>query len=142
MEQLMNRKVNKIIIHCADTPEGANFTIEDIRKWHVEERGWSDIGYHFVIHLDGEILEGRPLDTIGSHTKGYNKDSIGICYIGGRDKEMIEVKDTRTPEQKASLEFLILYLKNIYKKLDVYGHRDFSNKDCPSFDAKEEYKDI
>jgi N-acetylmuramoyl-L-alanine amidase len=127
------RKIDKIIIHCADTPEGKYFDIEDIRDWHLQN-GWSDVGYHFVILLDGTIQIGRTLDKIGAHTKGYNSNSIGVCYIGGA-----KGVDTRTNEQKTSLIYLIGALKRMFKA-DVYGHRDFSNKECPSFDAKTEYE--
>lgn len=128
-----------ITIHCADTPEGKYFDINDIRKWHVEERGWSDVGYHYVILLDGTIQIGRGLNTTGAHVKGYNRDNIGICYIGGKNGI-----DTRTIAQKASLVHLISTLKRIYKDTQVFGHRDFLGvtKTCPQFDAKEEYKNL
>lgn len=135
------RKINKIIIHCTATPEGRNVSVDTIRKWHVEGNGWQDIGYHFIIALDGEVEEGRPLEKTGAHTKGSNWDSIGIAYVGGMNKEMDASKDTRTDEQKESLIDLICELKDSYGGT-VYGHRDFSNKDCPSFDAKKEYENI
>ena len=129
------RNIDKIIIHCADTPKGVYFDVDDIRHWHVDERGWSDVGYHFVILLDGTIQFGRPLHKIGAHTLGQNLSSIGICYIGGKGS------DTRTKQQKESLIILIKTLKRIFDKPKVYGHRDFANKLCPSFDAITEYKD-
>jgi N-acetylmuramoyl-L-alanine amidase len=132
------RKIDKIIIHCADTPEGKYFDIDDIRKWHVDERGWSDVGYHYVILLDGSIQLGRPIQVSGAHTKGFNSQSIGICYIGGADN-----KDTRTCEQKNTLEILLSLLRLIFKEATIHSHRDFTNKKtCPSFDATNEYKNI
>ena len=128
------RNINKIIIHCADTPAGRYFDVDDIRRWHIH-RGFSDIGYHFVILLDGTIQLGRPLHKVGAHTRGHNLDSIGICYIGGKNF------DTRTHEQKESLILLIKTVKRMFNNPKVHGHRDFANKLCPSFDAKEEYKD-
>ena len=81
------REINKIIIHCSATPEGQDFTVQQIRQWHTTPKpkgnGWSDIGYHFVIYRDGSVHKGRPLEQIGAHTLGYNANSIGICYIGG-----------------------------------------------------------
>tara|TARA_R110000782_G_scaffold212361_1_gene300413 strand:+ start:1179 stop:1583 length:405 start_codon:yes stop_codon:yes gene_type:complete len=133
------RKINKIIIHCSATPEGRDVSPEEIKRWHVEERGWSDVGYHFIITIDGVVHSGRPLEIQGAHTKGHNSESIGICYVGGMDKEMKSAKDTRTEEQKESLVNLICELKDIYD-CKVYGHNNFSNKECPSFDAKNEYK--
>tara|TARA_R110000772_G_scaffold235704_1_gene347367 strand:- start:489 stop:911 length:423 start_codon:yes stop_codon:yes gene_type:complete len=133
------RKINKIIIHCSATPEGREVSVDTIREWHVKERGWSDIGYHFVISLDGEIQEGRPIERTGAHTKGNNFDSIGICYIGGVDNNLKPL-DTRTDKQKESLEELLCYLKTLYGSSKIYGHMDFSNKECPSFDAKNEYE--
>tara|TARA_R110000796_G_scaffold137669_1_gene253786 strand:+ start:1729 stop:2133 length:405 start_codon:yes stop_codon:yes gene_type:complete len=133
------RKINKIIIHCSATPEGRDVSPEEIKRWHVEERGWSDVGYHFIITIDGVVHSGRPLEIQGAHTKGHNSESIGVCYVGGMDKEMKYAKDTRTEEQKESLVNLICELKDIYD-CKVYGHNNFSNKECPSFDAKNEYK--
>ena len=79
------RKINEIILHCSATPENKNFTVEDITKWH-NAKGWDGCGYHYVIHLDGTIHNGRPLQKIGAHCLGHNTNSIGICYIGGVDK--------------------------------------------------------
>tara|TARA_R110002153_G_C13290455_1_gene494829 strand:- start:1227 stop:1646 length:420 start_codon:yes stop_codon:yes gene_type:complete len=135
------RSISKLIIHCSATPEDRKVTVGDLRKWHVEERGWSDIGYHFFIDLEGEIHECRPLERTGAHTKGHNYDSIGICYAGGLDSKM-QYKDTRNANQKASLEDLLCQLKGLYPKSVVYGHNDFSNKGCPCFNAKEEYNFI
>lgn len=134
------RAIHKIIVHCTATPEGREVSVDEIRRWHLD-RGWSDIGYHFVITLDGEIHEGRPIEITGAHAKGHNFDSIGIAYVGGLDKNM-QTKDTRTDEQKEALEFFLQYLKILYPKAKIYGHRDFSNKDCPSFDARNEYEYI
>jgi len=128
-----------ITIHCSDTPKGKYFDVSDIRKWHVEERGWSDIGYHYIILLDGTIEIGRDINTRGAHVKDYNTGNIGICYIGGENGT-----DTRTIEQKASLVHLICTLKRIYKGINVLGHRDFPNvtKKCPGYDSKNEYKNL
>lgn len=135
------RKINKIIVHCSATREGQNVDVDTIRRWHVIERGWSDIGYHFVITLNGEVKEGRPLERSGAHCKGYNKSSIGICYVGGCDNGM-NPKDTRTEKQKEALIDVITGLKQEYPDAVVYGHSDFSSKACPCFNAKEEYKDV
>ena len=137
------RTINKIIIHCTATPEGRNVTVEDLRQWHVVENGWSDIGYHFFIDLEGEIHECRPLERTGAHTRGHNYGSIGIAYAGGMSADEGEVstpKDTRNINQKDSLDFLLADLKDLYPRVKIYGHRDFSNKACPSFDARTEYE--
>ncbi len=128
------RKVDFAIIHCSDTPEGRNVKTSEIKRWHTEERGWSDIGYHYVVELDGTIVKGRLDEIVGAHAKGYNSNSIGICYVGGRSKKGL-AKDTRTPEQKRSLYELIKILKVQHKGLKIIGHNEVSNKDCPSFDA-------
>lgn len=135
------RAIKKIIVHCADTPEGRDDRAADIKRWHTEERGWSDIGYHYVVDLDGTIEPGRPVEKAGAHCTGHNADSIGVCYIGGCDKSM-KPKDTRTDAQKASLVLLLKYLVAKYPGVTIYGHRDFANKSCPSFDAKKEYEEI
>jgi len=134
------RKIDKIIIHCSGTPELKDFDVEDIRDWHVNGNSWSDVGYHFIIKLDGTIQDGRPIKNIGAHVKGKNRSSIGVCYIGGMNRDMTNWKDTRTEKQKESLLELINDLKERFPNTLVYGHKDFTNKKlCPSFDAKEEY---
>ena len=140
------RRIDKIILHCSATQEGKNIKTETIRKWHLK-RGWRDIGYHFVVLLDGTVEEGRPMEMTGAHTKGHNYKSIGICYIGGVEKEKGEdgewiPKDTRTEAQKESLHDLLLQLKKDYPQAVVHGHNEFSSKACPCFNAYEEYKEI
>lgn len=136
-----SREIKEIIVHCAATPEGKSFTTEDITRWH-KERGFDDIGYHYVIYLDGSIHLGRDINKPGAHCTGHNSKSIGICYIGGVSKDGKTAKDTRTKEQKESLLELLKELKVVYPNAKIYGHRDFAKKDCPSFNASVEYKNI
>lgn len=137
------RRIDLIIIHCSDTPEGRNNTVEDIRRWH-KQRGWSDIGYHYVVYLDGSVHDGRNVDKIGAHCEGYNSNSIGICYIGGKTVDMKSNKDTRTPKQKEALLRLLRELRKLYPTAKIVGHKDLDKKGktCPNFDAKEEYKNV
>lgn len=149
-----NRRIDYLVVHCTATREGQNITTNQVRKWHTD-KGWSDIGYHYVIHLDGSIHEGRPVNRIGAHVRGYNKYSIGISYVGGVSSSMAP-KDTRTDAQKKSLVNLLSELKEHHPKAKIWGHRDFSKdvnnngviepfewmKACPSFDAKGEYRNI
>lgn len=136
------RKVSKLIIHCTATPEGRHHDVADIRRWHLK-RGFSDIGYHYLIHLDGTIEEGRPINKQGAHCSGQNRGSIGICYAGGMSKDMKKAKDTRTKEQKDSLVKLIQELIYKYNKdMTIHGHNEFANKACPSFDVKLEYANL
>jgi len=135
------RNIKEIIIHCSATREGQHIDAATIDKWH-KERGWRMIGYHYVVLLDGIIEYGRPVKDIGAHCKGHNSKSIGICYIGGVEQDGTTPKDTRTCEQKEALKLLIRVLKLLHPDAEVYGHRDFSSKACPSFDAKTEYQGI
>jgi N-acetylmuramoyl-L-alanine amidase len=132
------RAIDKIIIHCSATKEGEHFDANDIRRWHVEGNGWKNIGYHYVVLLDGRIELGRPLEEVGAHTKGHNTNSVGICYIGGLDGEG-KACDTRTNEQDESLEVLMAALLRIFPGAELCGHNEFSSKACPSFDVKEQY---
>jgi len=135
------RQINEIIVHCAATREGRDFTVEDITRWH-KARGFATIGYHYVIYRDGSIHEGRPLEQIGAHCVGHNKHSIGICYIGGCASDGKTPKDTRTPEQKEALLALLRRLKARFPNATIHGHRDFAAKACPSFDAFREYRQL
>ncbi len=134
-------KSNKdIIIHCSATPEGRDVDIETVRGWH-KGRGWRDVGYHYFVKLDGTVQVGRKETDSGAHTIGHNND-IGVCYAGGMNIDMTKPMDTRTEEQKQAIIDVIKDIKTRYPDAKVYGHRDFSAKACPSFDAKEEYKDM
>ena len=131
------RPINKVIIHCSATPEGRDVKTKEIKKWHLSN-GWSDIGYHYVIELDGKVVEGRPVELVGAHCVGQNKFSIGICYVGGMNKSMSKPKDTRTEEQKESIVKLIKKLRGRYGDLTIHGHNEYANKACPSFDVANE----
>lgn len=139
------RTITKIIVHCTATQEGKNFTVEDIRKWHTRKKphgnGWSDIGYHYIVHLDGSIHIGRNVNIAGAHCSGHNANSIGVVYVGGVDKNG-RAKDTRTEAQKQSLLNLLKKLKEKYPAASIHGHRDFAPKSCPSFDARCEYSNF
>ncbi len=75
-------KTDTIVIHCAATKPSMNIGAEEIKKWHVDERGWADIGYHFVLDRNGVVCPGRPVEKAGAHSKGHNKNSIGLCIVG------------------------------------------------------------
>ena len=156
---MKKENIDAIVIHCSATREGVDVRAADIRKWHLE-KNFSDIGYNYVIDLDGRIEAGRPLTMNGAHcnTKGlsgksYNLHSIGICYVGGLDRNG-NPKDTRTREQKIALHNLVYLLMDEYPNIkEVIGHRDASPdkngdgkitknewiKQCPCFDARAEF---
>jgi len=135
--KLVLRPINKILIHCTATEPDRDVDVDEVRSWHIA-RGWNDIGYHYLIKLDGTIQSGRPIELIGAHCRGQNKFSIGIAYAGGIENG--EPKDTRTDEQKKSLRKLIRKIRRVYPEIQVFGHNDFANKACPSFDvSKEKY---
>lgn len=136
------REINKIIVHCSATRKGENFDVAEIRRWHVEGRGWSDIGYHFYIDLYGEIHKGRDIAKMGAHCKGQNRNSIGVCYCGGVEADGKTPKDTRNTEQKEALLCVLRTLKAMYPNAVIHSHKDFANKACPSFDATNEYENI
>lgn len=150
--------IDSIVIHCSATREGQDVRAADIDKWH-KERGFARIGYHYVIDLDGTIEAGRPLSMNGAHCntagvsgKPYNSHSIGICYVGGLDKNG-KAKDTRTAKQKVAMHNLVNSLIMQFPIKDVLGHRDASPdkngdgkitknewiKSCPCFDVRSEF---
>ena len=135
------RGIKRIVVHCAATPEGKDFDVDDVRRWHTAPRpqgqGWSRIGYHFIIKLDGTIQRGLAEERTGIHVRGRNTGSIAVCYIGGVDARM-KAKDTRTPDQKEAMERLVKQLVAAYPAAEVLGHRDHLGvrKACPSFDVR------
>lgn len=156
------KNLDAIVVHTSATPYGRNFTVEDIRRMHLQRR-FKEVGYHFIVLLDGTIEKGRAITEMGAHCRqkgfspsSYNNHSLGICYIGGLGKDG-KAQDTRTPAQKKAMRTLIDSLVKEHKGImEIIGHRDASpdlNRDgritqeewekmCPCFDAKEEYEDI
>ena len=125
------RLINEIILHCTATKEGINYNVSDVDKWH-KARGFKGIGYHYLILLDGTVMPGRPVNEIGAHTLGHNQNSIGICYVGGLDKNG-KAKDTRTPAQKLAMYKLLYDLLQCYPNAQVSCHYQWANKACPCF---------
>ncbi|MBQ0023122.1 MAG: N-acetylmuramoyl-L-alanine amidase [Prevotellaceae bacterium] len=128
------REITEIIIHCSATAEGKDFGAADIDRWH-KNRGWSCIGYHFVVRLDGTVEQGRQMRMAGAHCAGHNMCSIGVCYIGGCAADGVTPKDTRTEAQKRALKNIVTVLKACYPNATIHGHREFSAKACPCFDV-------
>jgi N-acetyl-anhydromuramyl-L-alanine amidase AmpD len=148
-----SRVMNTIVIHCSATKEDKDYSVADIKKWHLQ-RGFNDVGYHFIIKLDGTIEIGRSLDKVGAHVAGNNTGSIGICYIGGLDS-LGRAKDTRTNNQKEALKTLVDTITACIPTIkEIKGHRDYSKdlnkngkiesfeyiKTCPCFEVKDEFK--
>lgn len=133
-QPLAARSIDEIIFHCTATPEGRDVTAADVRAWH-RAQGWSDIGYHYLVRLDGTIEMGRPEAKIGAHVIGHNTGTLGVVYAGGVDVDW-QPKDTRTAAQKAALILVRDALRAKYPAIKkVSGHRDYAAKDCPSFNV-------
>ena len=132
------RTISKIIVHCSATAEGRDFTVDDIRRWHLQ-RGFSDIGYHYVIYRDGSVHAGRPLEKVGAHCLGHNAHSVGVCYIGGLAADGKSPKDTRTAAQKSALVKLVAELRTRFPGASVHGHNEFATKACPCVDVRKEF---
>ena len=142
MDKLLMKDVLYIVVHCTDTRVNQKVTVGDIRNWHLA-RNFADIGYHWVIDQEGNILKGRDEKYAGEHVKHHNQHAIGVCYIGGKTPEGRHA-DTRTIAQKEALWFLLKDLKHCYPKAKIVGHRDFPNvsKKCPCFDVQAEYSQL
>lgn len=132
------RKIEEIILHCTATKEGNYVDVKMVDKWH-RDRGFKCIGYHYLIYLDGSIHVGRKESEVGAHCLNHNQNSIGVCYVGGLDKNM-KPKDTRTDAQKKAMAELLLQLVRKYPDASVHGHYEFAAKACPCFDVQQEYK--
>ncbi|WP_205772436.1 N-acetylmuramoyl-L-alanine amidase [Microvirga calopogonii] len=136
------RDVHEIIVHCAATPEGRHVTVDTIRGWH-KSQGWRDIGYHYVIYVDGTVHAGRPVEQVGAHVVGHNAGTIGITYVGGVAADGKTPKDRRTSAQKTALDRLLRDLVRRFPGVRrISGHRDYAAKACPSFDATTEYRNL
>lgn len=136
------RNITKIVIHCADTYPRMDIDIKEIREWHVGYRGWKDVGYHYIITRKGEVQEGRPIEEMGAHVAGHNKDSIGICLVGGKFDKDNPNDELFTRAEFESLKDLLDDLWEQYPDAKVIGHCELDpKKECPCFDVQEWLKD-
>lgn len=147
-------RLQYLVIHCTATPEGREVTSAAIRHWHTDPvskggRGWKQVGYTDMIHLDGKVErlvqnnEDANVDPweITNGAKGYNSISRHVVYVGGCDKQL-KPKDTRTAAQKAALKAYVLDFHKRFPKVRIIGHREVANKACPSFDVQKWLKVI
>lgn len=130
------RPIEFLVMHCSATPPAVNWHARDIRRVHIEEKGYSDIGYHFVITRAGAVEPGRAIDKVGSHVRGWNARTIGICLVGGIN-ERGRPQDNYTPAQWKAAERLVRDLSARFPAAKIIGHRDFPRvaKACPCYDA-------
>lgn len=146
------RNITKIFVHCS-----AGYGSIDTMKAWWRKLGWKVDGYHYVVDLEGKEIPLVPEDKISNGVGGYNSNSIHVCYIGGVERNNVsKAIDSRTPEQKKTLIEILTRLKRKYPNAQILGHRDISPdknlngiidpweriKECPSFDAIPEYKNI
>lgn len=130
----LRKATRYIVIHCAATPPDMVVTAEMVDRWH-KQRGWTSIGYHYLIRRDGMVEPGRPLQEQGAHVSGHNHDSVGVCLAGGINRNK-QPENNFTPAQWASLKGLVKELMGKYPHASVLGHHDFNpGKACPSFDV-------
>lgn len=126
------RTINETIVHCTATPEGRPHTVKDIDAWH-RARGWSGVGYHRVVGLDGERWQGRADAAIGAHVEGRNTGTLGLVYVGGVAKDGKTAKDTRTAAQKIALEEELHDHIQRFRISKISGHNEYAARACPSF---------
>ena len=129
------RNTDLIVIHCAATKASMDIGADKIRDWHVNGNGWRDIGYHKVIRRNGVVENGRNLTDTGAHAAGYNHKSIGVCLVGGMAEDN-SAEANFTAQQWSALKSLIRELKAEYPEVDIIGHNEISEKECPSFNVK------
>ena len=129
-------RFERLIIHCSATRPDQRVTVADIRRWHVDDRGWSDIGYHGIVQRDGTLEYGRSVRRMGAHVRGHNRDSLGLCLIGGHGSaETDRFSDHFTDLQRATLTALILAAQGF--GLTIHGHNEYASKACPGFNVQD-----
>ncbi|WP_263080081.1 N-acetylmuramoyl-L-alanine amidase [Endozoicomonas sp. Mp262] len=131
------KETHFIVLHCSATRADQKVSFEDIKRWHMLERAFMDIGYHWVIERDGSVKQGRGCEQWGAHCRGHNHESVGICLVGGLNKEG-DPEDNFTAIQKQMLKLLVTGLQSLYPVAQVKGHNHFNRlKDCPCFDVEQ-----
>ena len=138
------RPINEIIVHCAGTrpdwwmSKSPGQKTAEVRRWHTTPppvgRGWSDVGYHYLIDRDGRTGTGRLPGRIGAHVMGHNHGTIGICLFGGHDAAATDrFQDHFTPDQDDALRTLIARLRQNHSIDRVTGHNQYAATACPGF---------
>ena len=144
----MGQSLKYLVIHCTATPEGREVSSDDIRRWHTDPvskggRGWKQVGYTDMIHLDGRIerLAGNNEDSvvdpweITNGAKGYNSVSRHIVYVGGVSRDGKTPKDTRTGQQLSAMQSYVEDFHKRFPSVKIVGHNELACKACPSFDV-------
>lgn len=129
------REITLIVWHCTATPVTMKVNMALIRKWHVDENGWSDVGYHYLIRRDGTLETGRSLEKPGAHASGYNKESIGVAFEGGTDK----FGKSESNFSRAQYECAFALKDDLdarYNNPEHKGHNEISSKECPSLNIR------
>jgi len=142
-------KLQYLVLHCTATPEGREVTAADIRRWHTSPvskggRGWKQVGYTDIIHLDGKVErlvnnnEDANVDPweITNGAKGYNSVSRHVVYAGGCARDGKTPKDTRTPAQRKAMEEYVKDFHRRFPEVRIIGHNEVASKACPSFDVQ------
>lgn len=136
------RPVDEIIVHCTATrpdwwqDKTTAEKVAEVKLWHTRDRGWKNIGYHYLIDRDGTVAKGRPVEQVGAHCKGHNTGTIGVALFGGHgSSERDKFSDNFTPAQDAALRDLIAELSRTYGINKVTGHNQYAAKACPGFNV-------
>lgn len=137
------RPISEIIVHCTATrpdwwsSKSLGEKVAEIRRWHVQDRGWKDIGYHYLIDRNGKVATGRPVEQVGAHTQGKNTGTIGIALFGGHGSaETDKFSQHFTKEQDAALRKLLADLRKQFPAIvKVSGHNQYAAKACPGFNV-------
>ena len=152
---MLRKQLLYLVLHCTATPEGREVSASEIRRWHTDPepkgRGWKQVGYTDMIHLDGKVerLVNNNEDAwvdpweITNGAKGYNAVSRHVVYVGGVDaNNRKKAKDTRTAAQKEALKKYVLDFHKKFPRVKIIGHYQVANKACPSFDVPKWLKEI
>lgn len=133
--------VTGVFVHCTATPANWRHNgtsaerVEAIRQMHIRERGWKDIGYHWLIDRDGTILPGRPETVVGAHVAGHNSGTLGVSLFGGQTSGPQDpFLKNYTLKQETALLRLLADIKSRTKIAWVKGHNQVDDgKACPGF---------
>jgi hypothetical protein len=125
----------RITLHHTDGRYTANLaeSLDEarfIQDFHQNGRKWSDIAYHYLVDPLGNIIEGRPLGTLGAHTLNNNEGNVGIVLLGTYHAPK---NDQTTPAQLAAVASLGRFLVKRFgiDPASLKGHRDYKQTDCP-----------
>ncbi|CAM5122401.1 peptidoglycan recognition protein 1-like [Natator depressus] len=110
------------------TPASCSQQVKGIQNYHMDKRGWDNIGYNFLIGEDGRVYEGRGWSTRGAHAKNWNQKSLGFSFLGNFSRRVPSAAALNAARRLIQCAVSRGFLSRSYT---LKGHRNVNPTSCP-----------